>query len=376
MSSSSPAAAAPAGQRSPFRARVTDHLAVAVGTKAGLFIVRDGITEQPILEGPVPAFLQLGTRYLAGTEEQRRGSLIRLTDDGGASWREPAGAAMTLPDNSGATISEIAQLASDRGAPGAGEAVLAGVAPAALFSSMDSGDTFELVRSLWDHPDRPHWGSGCKGQSLHTILTHPDRPGRIIVAISGGGLYRSEDAGATWSDCNNGIGATALARGVPEDSYCIHKIALEESSPDTLWAQGHHGTYRSDDGGDGWVQVDRAGEADGLPSNFGFPVVAHPVDPGSAFVFPLDGEGFPYNEELHSRVWQTADGGRSWTALRSPIGHLKVLPDALTISSSVPFPLVFGADTGQLFASADHGGTWRSVVSQALPPVLCVRVLE
>ena len=73
--------------------------------------------------------------------------------------------------------------------------VWAGTEPSALFRSTDGGETFELVRGLWDHPHRPEWEPGGGGQAIHTLLPHPTDVRRIHVAMSTGGVYRTSDAG-------------------------------------------------------------------------------------------------------------------------------------------------------------------------------------
>ena len=157
------------------------------------------------------------------------------------------------------------------GGPNAADTIWAGVEPAALFRSDDRGDTFELVRGLWEHPDRPTWEPGFGGLALHTVVTHPARPDRILVAVSAGGVYRSDDGGETWAARNEGIEARFLPESFPDHGQCVHKLAVDPVNPDVLWAQNHWGIYRTEDAGDHWTSLGRPGESDGVPSDFGFP---------------------------------------------------------------------------------------------------------
>ncbi|MGD0595159.1 MAG: exo-alpha-sialidase [Acidimicrobiales bacterium] len=365
-------------ERSSFRARMTDHLPIAVGTTHGLFFVSDGIADGPFFKGSrVPAFLQVGVRYYAATVDPGGRSALQTSDDDGQSW-STQGTSVTFPDDIGATVAQICQIQPDHASPpSAGRsALLVGVEPAALFRSSD-GTNFELLRGLWNHPDRPVWQAEAGG-GLDTVLTHQDRPGRIIVAIAAGGVYRSDDDGQTWLARNGGIAVR------PADVWSgprrrVHKLALDAASPDSLFAQTNTGTYHSDNAGDSWTRVGRVEEEDGLASDFGFPVVAHPVEPGTAFVFPLESESYPCSPEGRPRVYRTTDGGAHWGMLDDGLprenAHVTVLPDAFTIGQSSPYPLVFGTKAGQLFASLDHGDSWR-LFAWGLPPVLCLRLLE
>jgi hypothetical protein len=366
-------------ERLGFRARMTDHLAVAAGTEQGLFIISDGIPDGPYFKGSeVAAFLQTDRGYLVATINRATDAALWLSDDDGQSWNDPVVPLLAFPDDTGAKLVRICQIQVDAGAsgPDSKHPVLAGVEPAALFRSVDGG-TFELVRGLWDHPDRPVWGDG-PGNVVDTVLTHPDRPGRIIVAIESGGVYRSDDSGETWQARNSGM-ATRSGEDASGARRHVYKLALDAASPDALFAQTDSGTYRSENAGDSWTTVGRSGEPDGLTSDYGFPVVAHPTEPGTAFVFPLESESYPCSPGGRPRVYRTTDGGGHWAVLGDGLpyenAYVTVLREAFTIGQSSPYALVLGTKSGQIFASVDHGDRWRLVAS-GLPPVLCVRVLD
>src|SRR6266487_683140 len=197
--------------------------------------------------------------------------------------------------------------------------------------AIDGGDHYELVTGLWDHPHRPHWPPGGGGQCLHTVVLRDDDPDRLLVAISTGGVYRSEDGGKSWQPRNQGIRAVFLPEDqrYPEYGQCVHKVAPAAGQPDRLYLQNHWGLYRSEDGADSWADV-----ANGVPSDFGFPVVAHPRDPNTAYVIPLDSDGFRCTAEARARVYRTRDAGASWQPLTSglPQEHawLTVLRDGFT----------------------------------------------
>src|SRR5439155_10455512 len=168
-------------------------------------------------------------------------------------------------------------------------ALWAGVAPAALFRSNDAGSSWSLVRSLWDEPSRSKWSVGAGGQCLHSIATWPGDPARVAVGISAAGVWLSNDEGETWRRGVDGIVPRYLPEPARAEAYdqCVHNLHRSPVQPDTMYMQFHGGVYRSDDAGATWNDI---GTETGLPSDFGFPLVVDPRDPDRAFVIPLRGD--------------------------------------------------------------------------------------
>jgi len=357
-------------------------LILLVGTMKGAYLFRSGPDRGEFsMDGPhfpgqaiyALAFDGRGgrQRLLAGTESSHWGAVVRTSDDFGQSWTDPADGNVRFPEGSGGALKRVWQLLP----AGADQPdlVYAGVEPAALFRSSDGGDHYELVTGLWDHPHRPHWPPGGGGQCLHTVVLRDDDPDRLLVAISTGGVYRSDDGGKSWQPRNQGIRAVFLPEDqrYPEYGQCVHKVAPAAGQPDRLYLQNHWGLYRSEDGADSWADV-----ANGVPSDFGFPVVAHPRDPNTAYVIPLDSDGFRCTAEARARVYRTRDAGASWQPLTSglPQEHawLTVLRDGFTSDRGDPAGLYFGTRSGELYASTDDGDSWRQLAAH-LPPIVCVK---
>lgn len=343
--------------------RATDHVAVAVGTTVGLFLVSDGEADGPWFKGSrIESFLQVGNVYVVATSDQGVSS-IHLSADGGSNW-EP----MTSPTSPATPDGlSVLQLTLDaRQPPFELAPLLVGVAPAALFLSRDLCRSFDLIEAF---------DSGNPQNGVHTVLTHAARPRRLIVGTFDA-VYRSDDGGTSWATVQAGLPRHSSEE--PSAPARIHKLAMDAERPDLLWLQARDGTYRSANAGESWEEVGWPTQTAGLPSSFGLSLLAHPDEPDTAFVFPLESPCFPCAAEARARVYRTSDGAKTWEPLTAglPLGraYLEVPREAFAAGSAPPFPFVFGTSTGQLYASADGGDHWR-LFADNLPPVLCTRVL-
>ncbi len=353
---------------------------LAIGTRKGLWLARSEDRRGWALDGPHFLMQDVracaidtrggSTRLLAGAHSEHWGPSVFHSDDLGATWHEADGGAVRFPNDAGAAVAAVWQLRPDTAdRPGV---VWAGSEPSALWRSDDGGETFSLVRGLWEHPHRPSWQPGGGGQALHTVLPHPSDAARVLVAMSTGGVYQSEDGGASWIASNTGIAADFVPDPLPDHAQCVHKVARDGLDPERLYAQNHGGVYRSDDGGRTWLPI-----GGGLPSDFGFPVVTHPAQPGTAWVVPLvaDVHRFPPDSAL--QVWRTSDAGESWVSTSDGLPgsgfYASVIRDAFSIDDNVASPgLYLGCRDGSVYASPDAGGSWVEV-ARHLPDVLCVR---
>lgn len=353
---------------------------VLVGTAKGLFSLT-GTTERDTWTVTGPWFpgeeiyaaaldCRNGrTRLLVGATSSHWGPSAYRSDDLAVTWQEPEPETLAFPADTDAAVVRVWQLQPATDAQP--DVVYAGVEPAALFRSDDGGESFRLDEGLWNHEHRPQWMPGGGGLCLHTIVPDPAGGPRLGIAVSSAGFYRTLD-GHTWEAANHGIGAPFLPEPTPEFGQCVHKVARHPNAPDTLLVQHHWGVYRSDDFGENWEEV---GEGR-LPSTFGFPVVSDPHRPGTFYVIPLTSDGFRCTPDGRMRVYRTTDGGSSWEALEKGLPQegawLTVLRDGFAADPLSPTGLYFGTRTGEVFASADGGESWREV-ARRLPPVLSVK---
>jgi len=378
---------------------------ILIGTRKGAFILKaDGNRKKWKVEGPhfggweifhVKGSPADPNRIFASQTSAWFGQIIQRSDDGGKTWEPPGGG---LPPHE---VGQMPKPASNRfvyeGEPGTHlwydgtsrpwefkrvwhlepsltdpDRVYAGVEDAALFQTTDGGLTWRELPGL--RRVKSHlWQPGAGGMGLHTILLDPSNPGRIFVAISAAGVFRTDDAGETWRAVNQGLkSAYELPDPDSDVGHCVHRIAMHPSRPNVLFMQKHWNVNRSDDAGESWHKI-----SGNLPSDFGFPIEVHAHEPDTVYVIPIksDSEHYPPNGRL--RVYRSRTGGNEWESVSKGLPqrncYVDILREAMATDSLDPCGIYFGTTGGQLYASSNSGDSWNAIVRN-LPPILSVSV--
>jgi hypothetical protein len=348
---------------------------LSVGTKKGVFLFTSADRRQWRMTGPFQAGREINHaiydsrtgRVYATANDSWFGCEIVWSPDLGRTW-ESAKQNPAFPADSGLKLDRVWHI--EPGAASEPDVLYAGVAPAALFRSEDSGLTWREVTGLTAHPSRPKWHPGAGGLCLHSIIVDPANPRRLFVGISAVGVLRTTDAGETWTTVNRGTRAEFLPDKYPEYGQCVHKVLMADAKSPLLFQQNHCGVYRSADAGDSWQEISA-----GLPSDFGFPLAIHPRQPETIYVLPLKGAEFRCPPENKLRVFRSRSGGKSWEPLARGLPQENAFPgiyrEGMATDTADPAGVYFGTNNGKIYASRDEGDSWE-VLADNLPPVYSV----
>ncbi len=317
---------------------MTDDLYLS--TTSGLYIARrEGGTWNTIghaLHGcTVTSVAVCQGAILAGTTE----GVLRSVD-GGRTWSEA---------NNGLEIRHVRSLACT---PEGGVFILAGTEPAGIFVSRDRADTWFVCPEVADLRDTHGWylpyspEAGCvRGFAVAGSGSHQ---ARIFAAVEVGGVLVSNDSGEKWQLVKGSDGNPAINRPFEKTIHPdVHSITMHPSSPDLVIASTGGGLYRSIDGGKTWsclypcycraAWVDPAdpkhiifGPADGVSRNGR---IEESRDEGQTWHPALTGMEAPWPRHMVERFVQVGDellavlsNGELWSMQLEMIDWRRLLP--------------------------------------------------
>jgi hypothetical protein len=317
-------------------------------------------------------------RWYAALNLGHFGVKLQRSDDRGASWHEiavpayPAGEMLATGDGKPPVPATLKLLWSlETGGPDEPGRLWAGTIPGGLFRSDDAGESWQLVESLWNLPNREKWfGGGYDQPGIHSICVDPRDPRRLHVAVSCGGVWCSEDGGEHWALAADGMYAAYMPPELRDDPDIQdpHRMVQCAAAPDTFWVQHHNGVFVSRDGARHWHDVPNV-----PPSVFGFAVAVHPHDPDTAWFVPATKDECRIPVDAKLTVARTRDGGRSFDSLHAGLpqqAYDLVYRHGLAINRAGS-RLAMASTTGGLWLSDDQGDSWHTLSSN-LPPVYAV----
>ncbi len=377
----------------------TDSVALLVATKKGAFILnsdnkrRKWEIKGPIFLGHIAHHLMLDSRdrrtMLLAAKTGHLGPTVFRSTDLGKNWKEaskPPAFAKAPEGQKGRVVDHVFWLTP--GHASEPNVWYAGTSPQGLFRSEDGGDTWESVTGFNDHPMRETWigslGDGTPdGPKMHSVIVDPRDANHMYLGMSGGGVFESVDKGADWRPLNTGSRADFFPDPLPEYGQDPHCVRVHPLEPDILYQQNHCGIYRMDrrDPNDGnrWIRI-----GENMPKrigDIGFPMVLHPRDPKTAWVFPMDGtQVWPRTSpDGKPAAYVTRNSGKTWKRLDEGLpkenAWLTVFRQAMTADARDPVGIYFGTTCGEIWASASEGEKW-NCIARHLPHIYAVEAAE
>lgn len=209
--------------------------------------------------------------------------------------------------------------------------------PVALLAWAISVNAAESARSH-------QWTSlGPAGGSISAVVIDPQNPRIVYAATQGNGVFKSADAGASWSSASDGL-----------PGPFVITLVTNPQNTNTLYAlMNGYGVYKTTDGGTNWN-----------PAHSGLPTCCFAVDLLELPTLVIDPQhpDTLYTAPSYSGVYKTTDGGASWVAVNSGLPGNSDNTTSLAIDPQNP-NTVYAMDSFSLFKTTDGGASWRAVGS-------------
>jgi photosystem II stability/assembly factor-like uncharacterized protein len=351
-------------------------LHVLVGTRKGLFVLlADRKRAKWSIEGP--HFLgqavnhavldpRDGRTIVAAVKAGHLGHTVYRSPDRGATWEESSSPPAFEKADHGESVSHVFWLTP--GPASEKDRWYAGTSPAGLFASDDAGRTWQGIDGFNKHPDRRKWigppgDAPPDGNTLHSLNVDPFDANHLYIGLSAGGVFETRDRGATWTPLNRGVAAEFLPDPDATYGHDPHCLRVHPKVRDVVYHQNHCGIYRLERRANRWTRI-----GDNMPrevGDIGFPLVLHPRDAKTAWVFPMDGGTVWPRMPVGGKpaAYVTRDAGESWQrqdrGLPPEHGWFTVKRQAMACDSLDPLGLYFGTTGGEVWSSFDEGETWQ-----------------
>lgn len=233
-----------------------------------------------------------------------------------------------------------------------------------LFGQVDS--------KLFDNLSYRFIGPAGMGGRVTDIESIPGSPHIAYVATGGGGLWKTVNAGVTWTPIFE-----------RQNTFSIGDIALDPRNPETIWVGTGEanprnsvsfgdGVYKSTDGGKTWTHMGLEG-TERIAR-----IYVHPLDSNIVYVGAL---GHAFGPHPDRGVYMTTDGGKTWTKtlyideshgvadMDIDVSNPNVLFAAMWKFERKPWTFTSGSEQGGIFRSIDAGRTWKKL-EKGLPKLL------
>jgi hypothetical protein len=306
---------------------------------------------------------------------------MHRSTDAGRTWSEvklPPKFAAAAADTAGRSVKHTFWLTpAHANQPGVW---YAGTSPQGLFRSDDAGESWRPFSSINDDPQYLGWFGSEKdgtpdGPKLHSVMIDPRDSQHLYFAMSGGGVHESTDGGKSFAPLIKGMDVYADFDPANVSFHDPHCVRMCPSNPDRLYQQNHCGIYRIDRPAKEWTRIGK-----NMPKaigDIGFPIVIHPRDDNTAWVFPMDGQTVWPRTALAGKpaAYVTRNAGKSWqrqdAGLPKTQAWWTVKRQSMCTDAQSAVGLYVGTTSGEVWASRNEGQSW-SCVARHLPEIYSV----
>lgn len=210
--------------------------------------------------------------------------------------------------------------------PGNPAIVYAGLQSRGVYRSIDAGASWTSI------------SSGLTNRYIRRLAIDPLVPSTLYAATDAGKVFRTANAGETWSDVSAGLPAV-----VPEPYFLNtpYSLAIDPATPSTLYYSSGQGLYRTTNSGATWMLHDS-----GIPAGRDGTIYSLAIHPVTSSTVYAGGRG---------RVFRSTDSGVTWSQISNETLHQNAGRQALVIDPLVPTTLYYSGN------EVSSGGVWRSV---------------
>lgn len=267
---------------------------------------------QSVVVSAVAIDPQTPTRLYAAT-----GRGVARSLDGGANWNSAVQVRFETEFLTPAVaVGLVSALAIDPATP---STIYAGTSLQGVYRSSDAGTTWSLSNT------------GLLNLAVSTIAVDPHAPAILYVGTSTG-VFKSTNSASHWSAINNGL-----------NSVSVKALTIHPTRPTTIYAASSGGVFRSTDGGGAWMAFNS-----GLSNLFVQAIAIDPATPATLYAGTLGG------------VFKTINAGTNWSEINAGLTTTNVT--CLAIDPSAPETVYAGTANG-LFKSSDGGTNWSRVTN-------------
>jgi photosystem II stability/assembly factor-like uncharacterized protein len=284
-------------------------------------------------------------RIYAGTFDDG----VYRSRDGGTSWQQVGG---EIPHKRVLSVAISPSHRTDGLA-----AVYAGTEPSNLYCSEDDGRSWQDFPRLPELPSAPSWSFPPRPWTSHVrwVAPHHHDPDLLFVGVELGGVMRSTDGGRTWEDRK------------PGSYHDSHAVLTHPLAPGRVYEAAGGGVARSDDAGASWTTLD-----EGMDRHYVWGLAVDPADPDLWYVSASFSarEAHRSNGDAQARIYRKR-GDAPWQLLDGLPDPLPYMPYALLTLRKRPDTLLAGMQHGEILLSEDAGDSWR-MLDVKLPGLLAL----